>query len=78
MCCKVLCYLKIKWEQFIITYNSSKHKQNYCLVVLTEWIIAVNLSSFFITSGISSNRVVYTYYGQATTEWFKQDKAAQK
>jgi len=60
-----LCYLVIKGELFIITYNSSKNKQKIVFGG-SYWVNNCReLEQFVKTSGISSNTVLYTYYGQA-------------
>jgi len=57
ICCKVLCYLVIKGELFIITYNSLKHKQK--IVISGSYRVNNNreLEQFVTTSGISSYTV---------------------
>ena len=62
----------IKGELFIITYNSSKNKQKIVFGGPYRVNNCRELDQFVKTSGISSNTVLYTYYGQDTTNLFNK------
>ena len=65
--CKVLCYLEIKWELFIITYNPSKHKQKLVFGGSYRVNNCRKLEQFVITSGISSSLIEFCTHIMART-----------